>query len=41
MDDLDRAIAAFKDADDDDAETLLRLALEVKAAMRRRTAPWN
>ena len=41
MDDLDRAIATFKDTDDDDAETLLRLAQEVKAAMLRRTAPRN
>ena len=41
MTDLDRAIAAFAAADDDDAETLIRLALRIRAEMRRQTAPWN
>ena len=40
MTDLDRAIAAFRDASDDCAD-LLRLALNIRAAMRRITAPWN
>jgi hypothetical protein len=41
MNDLDRAIAAFKAANDDDTDELIRLALSLRAAMRRQTAPWN
>ena len=41
MDDLDRAVDALAMADDDNEEELLRLAQDVKAALRQRTAPAN
>ena len=41
VDDLDRAVDALAMADDDNEEELLRLAQDVKAALRQRTAPAN
>ena len=41
MDDVQRAVEAFALADDDDEAELLRMAQEIKRAMRERTAGMN